>query len=249
MASYPITSWQINAKTMETVTDFIFLGSKIIADGDFSHEIKRCLLLESKPMTNLDSILKSRDIALPTQVLSSQSFCFSSSHECPQDLDHKESWVPKNWCLWTVVLEKTLESPLDCKEIQPVNPNGDQSWVFIGKTDAEAEAPILWPPDVNNWLIGKDPDAGKNWGQEEKGTAKDEMVGWHHWLDRHEFEQAPGADDEQGSPACCSPWGCKELDMTERLNWTEKTVWNFLQKLHVEAYDPAILYQVYTQKN
>ena len=138
---------------------------------------------------------------------------------------------------------------MDCKEIQSVSPKGNQSiQIFIGKTDAEAEAPILWPPDVNNWLIGKDPDSGKNWGQEEKGMAEDEMVAWHHWLNRHEFEQAPGADDGQGSLACCNPWDCKELDMTERLNWTEKTVWNFLQKIYMEAYDPVILYQVYTQK-
>ena len=137
------------------------------------------------------------------------------------DLDHKESWVLKNWCFWTVVLEKTLESPLDCKEIQPVHPKGNQSWIFIGKTDAEAEAPILWPPDVKNWVIGKVPDAGKDWRQEEKGTTEDEMFGWHHRLDGHEFEQAPGDGDGQGSLACCSPWGHKESETTEWLNWTE----------------------------
>ena len=123
------------------------------------------------------------------------------------ELDYKESWVPNNWCFWTVVLEKTLESPLDCKEIQPVYPKGDQSWVFIGRTDAEAESPILWSPDVKNWLTRKDPDAGKDWRQEEKRTIEDEMVGWHHWLDGHEFEQAPGVGDGQGGLACCSPWG------------------------------------------
>ena len=111
---------------------------------------------------------------------------------------HKESWAPKNWCFWTVVLEKTLESPLDCKEIQPVHPKGDQSWIFTGRTDAEAEAPILWPPDAKDWLIRKDPDYGKDWRQEEKGTTEDEMVGWHHWLNGHEFEQAPGVGDGQG---------------------------------------------------
>ena len=137
------------------------------------------------------------------------------------DLDHKESWVPKNWCFWTVVLEKTLESPLDCEEIKPVNPKGNQPWIFIGRTDAEAETPILWPPDVKNWLLGKDLDAGKDWRQEKKGTTEDEMVGWHHWLDGHEFEQAPGVGEGQGSLVCCSPWGCKELDTIERLNWTE----------------------------
>ena len=130
------------------------------------------------------------------------------------------SWALKNWCFWTVVLEKTLESPLDCKEIQPVNPKGNQSWIFIGRTDAEAEAPTLWPPDVKNWVIGKDPHAGKDWGQVEKGTTEDKMVGWHQ-LNGHEFEQAQVAGERQGSLACCSPWGCKELDMTERLGWTE----------------------------
>ena len=121
-----------------------------------------------------------------------------------------------------MVLDKTLESPLNCKEIQPVHPKGNQSWIFIGRTDAEGEAAILWPPDVKNWLLGKDPDAGKNWRQEEKGMTEDEMVGWHHWLDGHEFEQALGVGDGQGGLVCCSPWGRKELDTTEQLNWTEK---------------------------
>ena len=124
------------------------------------------------------------------------------------ELDCEESWALKNWCFWTVVL-KTLESRLDCKEIQPVHPKGDQSWVFIGRTDAEPETPVLWPPDVKSWLIGKDPDAGKDWGQEEKGTSEDEMVGWHHWWNGHEFEQAPGVGGGQGDLACCSPWGCR----------------------------------------
>ena len=119
---------------------------------------------------------------------SSQSYCFSSSHVWMWELDYKESWVPKNWCSWTVVLEKTLENPLDCKEIQPVHPKGDQSWVFFGRTDAEAETPILWPSDAKSWLIGKDLDAGKDWRLEEKGTTEDEMVGWHHWLNELEFE-------------------------------------------------------------
>ena len=137
------------------------------------------------------------------------------------ELGYKENWVPKNWCFWTVVLEKTLESPLDCKEIKPVDPKGNQSWIFIGRTDAEAETPIIWPPDEKNRLIGKDPDAGKDWRHKEKGKTEDEMVGWHHWLNGHEFEQALGVGDRQGSLACCSPWGCKELDMTEQLNWTD----------------------------
>ena len=166
---------------------FYFLGSKITADGDCSHEIKRRLLLGRKAMTNIDSMLKSRDITLSTKVHLSQSYSFSSSHVWMWELDYKESWAPKNWCYWTVVLEKTLESPLDCKEIQPVHPKGNQSWIFIGRTDAEAEIPILWPPDVKNWLIGKDPDAGKDRGQEEKGMTEDEMVGWHHRLNGQEF--------------------------------------------------------------
>ena len=135
--------------------------------------------------------------------------------------DYKESWAPNNWCFWTLVLEKTLESPLDCKEIQPVHPKGDQSWVFIGRTDVEAETPILWPPDAKSWLIWKNPNAGKDWGQEEEGTTEDEMVGWHHQLDRCGFGWTPGVGDGQGGLACCDSWGHKELDTTERLNWTE----------------------------
>ena len=150
---------------------------------------------------------------------SSQSYGFSSSHVCMWDLDYKESWAVKNWWFWTVVLEKALESPLDCKEIQPVHPKENQSWIFIGRTDAEAETPVLWPPNANNQLIGKDPDAGKDLRQEEKGTTVDEIVEWHHWLNGHKFEQAPGVGDGQGSLACCSPWGCKESDMTEWPNW------------------------------
>ena len=130
-----------------------------------------------------------------------------------------ESWNVKNWYFWIVVLEKTLESPLDCKEIQPVNPKGNWSWIFIRRTEAEAEAPILWPPDAKNWLIGKDPDdAEKDWKKEEKGMTEDEMVGWHHWLNGHEFEWAQGDGDGQGSLMCCSPWGCKQLNTTKWLN-------------------------------
>ena len=137
------------------------------------------------------------------------------------ELDCEESFTPKNWCFWTVVLEKTLESPLDFKEIQPVHPKGDQSWVFIWRTDAEAETPILCPPHAKSWLIGKDPDAGRDWGQEEKGTTEDEMAAWRHQLD--EFKWTPGVGDGQGGLACCDSWGHKESDMTERLNWTEAT--------------------------
>ena len=151
---------------------------------------------------------------------SSQSYGFSSSHAWMWELDYKESWAPKNWCFWTVVLEKTLQSPLDCKKIQSVHPKGDQSWVFIGRTDVEAETPILWPPDAKSWHIWKYPDAGKDWRWEEKGTAEDEMVGWHHQLNGHESEQAPGAGDRQGSLACCSPWDHKASDSTEQLNWS-----------------------------
>ena len=139
------------------------------------------------------------------------------------ELDYKESWVPKNWCFWTVVLEKTLESPLDCKDIQPVHPKRGQSWVFIGRTDVEAETPIFWPPDAKSWLIWKDPDAGKDWGQE-KGTTEDEMVGWHHQLNGHGFRWTPGVGDGQGGLACCSSWGCTESDTTEQLNWTELSI-------------------------
>ena len=137
------------------------------------------------------------------------------------ELDHKESWTPKNWCFWTVVLEKTLESPLDCKEIQLVHPKWHQSWVFSGRTDVETETLILWPPDAKSWLIWKDLDAGKDWRQEEKGTTEDEMVAWHHRLNEREFGWTPGVGDGQGGLACCRSWGCKESDMTERLNWTE----------------------------
>ena len=167
------------------MSDFIFGGSKITVDGDCSHEIKRCLLLGRKVITNLDCILKSRYITLSTNVCLVKAMVFSSDHVWMWELDCEESWVPKNWCFWTVVLEKTLESLLDCKEIQPVHPKGDQSWVFIGRTDAEAETPILWPPHEKSWLIGKDSDAGRDWGQEEKGTTEDEMAGWHHRLDGH----------------------------------------------------------------
>ena len=157
------------------------------ADGDCSHEIKRRLLLERKVITNLDSILKSRDITLPTNVCLVKAMVFPLVlYGC--ELDYKESWVPKNSCFWSVVLEKTLASPLDCKEIQPVHPRGNQSWIFIGRTDAEAKTPILWPPDVKNWLIRKNPDDIKDWRWEEKGSTEDEMVGWHHWLSGHEFE-------------------------------------------------------------
>ena len=183
MASGPITSWEIDG---ETVADFILGGSKITAEGDCSHEIKRHLFLGRKVMTKLDSIVKQRHY-FANKGPSSQGYGFSSSHVWMWELDYKKSWALKNWCFWTVVLEKTLESPLDCKEIQPVHPKGNQSWIFIGRTDAEAETPILWPPDAKNWLIWRDPDSGKDWRQEEKGMMENEMVGWHHLLNGHEF--------------------------------------------------------------
>ena len=159
-----------------------------------------------------------KEIAFCWQNLYIQSYGFSSSHVWMWELNNKEGWASKNWCIQIVVLEKTLESLLDSKEIKSVNSKGNQPWIFIGRTDAEA--PILWPPDVKNWLIWKDLNAGKDWRQEEKGTLEDEMVGWHHWLDGHEFEQAPGFGDGQGSLACYRPWDRKELVMTEQLNWT-----------------------------
>ena len=165
-------------------------------------------------MTNLDSVLTSRTIALPIKGVYSQSCGFSSSHVQIWELDHKEGWALKNWCYWTVMLEKTLESPLDSKEIQPVNPKGNQLCIFIRRIDAEAETPILWLSDAKNWHIGKEPDAGKDWGKEEKWVTEDEMVGWHHWLNGHEFGQTPGDSEGQGSLACCSPWGLKESDTT-----------------------------------
>ena len=220
MVSGPINSWQIDGETVETVADFIFMGSKITADGDCSHEINRCLLLGRKVMTNLDSILKSRDSTLSTKV------CLVKAMVFPVVMYGCESWTIKKSehrfrCFWTVVLQKTLESPLDCMDVQTVHPKGDQSWLFIGRTDVQAEIPILWPPDAKNWFIGKDPDAGKDWGQEKKRMTEDEMIGWHHWLDEHGLGWTPGVSDGQGGLACCGSWGCKESDTTEQLNWTE----------------------------
>ena len=173
-------------------------------------------------MTNPDSVLKGRNITLPTKVCLVKDMVFPIvMYGC--ELDYKESWALKNWCFWTLVLEKILKSLLDYREIQPVHSKGNQSWIFTGRTDTEAETPILWPPDAKSWLIWKDPDAGKDW-RWEKGTTEDEMVGWHHWLNGHEFEYSLGVGDGQGSLACCSPWGCKESDTTEWLNWIELTV-------------------------
>ena len=177
MASGPITSWQIDGDTMETVRDFILGGSKITVYGDCSHEIKRHLLLERKAMTNLDTILKSTDITLPAKVHLVKDMVFPVVIYGCESWTIKESWAPKNWCIWAVVLEKTLESPLDCKEIKPVNSKGNHPWLFIGRTDGEATTPVLWPPDSKNWLIWKDPDAGKNWRWGRRGRHR------MRWLD------------------------------------------------------------------
>ena len=218
MASSPITSWQIDG---ETVADFILGGSKITADGDCSHEIQRHLLLVRKPMTNLDSILKSRDFTLPTKVCLVKAMIFSVvMYECKSwTIKKSECWRIDAFELWC--WRRLLRVPWTARRsnqsiLKEINPE-----YSYGRTDAEAETPILWPTDAKNWLIGKDPDAGKDWRQEEKGMTEDGMVEWHHWVNGHEFEQALGADDGQGSLECCSPWGHKESDTTERLNWTE----------------------------
>ena len=164
---------------------------------------------------------------MSTEVCLVKAMVFSSGHVWMWELDYKESWALKNWCFWTVALDKTLESPLDCKEIQPVHPKGDQSWVLIGRTDVEAETLILWPPDVKSWLIWKDPDAGKDWRREEKETTEDEMAVWHHWLNGPGFGWTSGVGDGQGGLACCGSWGHKESDMTEWLNWTTVLQWRW----------------------
>ena len=175
----------------------------------------RCLLLARKAMTNLDSILKSRDITLLTRIGLDKAMDFSSRHVWMWELDHKEGWAPKNWCFWTVVLEKTLESSLVSQEIFSVNPKGNQSWIFWSwRWNSNTLA--TW---CENWLLRKDPDAGKDQRQEEKGMTEDEIVRCHYWLDGHEFEQSPGVGDGQGSLACCRPWGHNESDTTEQLNW------------------------------
>ena len=198
MASGSITLWQVDGETIETVTDFLFLGSKITVHGDSSHEIRRCLPLGRKAKTNLDSILKSRDITLPTKVCIVKA---TSSHVWMWEL---KGWALKNSCFHTVVLEKTSERPLGSKEIKPVNSKGNQPWIFIGKTDTEAEAPILWPPDAKSWLTGKDSDAGKDWRQKEKGATEDEIAGWHHQRSGLGLSKLQETDSGgQGSLVCC----------------------------------------------
>ena len=211
VASGPITSWQIDEETNGKVMDFIFLGSKITVNCDYSHEIKRCLLLGSKAVTNLEQRHHFAD-----KGPYSQSYSFPNSHVPVWELDHKEGWSPKNWCVQTLLLEKTLDSPLDRKEIKPNNPKVFQSWIFIGRADAEAW--VVWTPDGKRWLIGRDPDTGKDWGQEEKWVTEDEMIGWHHWLNGHELEQTLGDSEGQGSLVSCSPWARKESNTMEQLN-------------------------------
>ena len=202
---------------------FPLLGSKITADGDCSHEIKRHLLLGRKVMTNLANVLKSRDITVSTKVHLVEAMAFPVvTYGCEsltiKKAEHQRIDAFQLWC-WRGLL--------DSKEIQPVHPKGNQSWIFTGRTDAEAEATILWPPDVKNWLIGKDHDAGKDWRQKEKRVTEDEMVGWHHWFNGHEFEQTLGDGEGQGSLVCCNPWVTKSW--TRLSNWTEPI---YLPSLH-----------------
>ena len=208
-----MTSWETDVETMETVTDFIFLSSKITANGDCSHEIKRCLLLGRKAMTELESVFKSRDIILPTKVHLVKAVVF------PVVMYGCESWTIKKSEHWRIdafelwCWRRLLIVPRTARR-------SNQSWIFTGRTDAEAETPILWPHDAKKWLIIKDPDAGKDWRQEEKGTTEDKMVGWHHQLDAHELEQTLRVGEGQGSLVCCCPWGRRVgHDWATKLNW------------------------------
>ena len=242
MACGPITSWQMAGKTVEIMIAFIFLDLKITADGDCSHKTKRCLLLGRKAVKSRQCIKKQRHY-FANKGPSSQSYGFSSSHVWMWELDYKESWALKNWCFWTVVLEKTLESPLDFKEIKPVHPKGNQSRIFVGRTPAEAETQYFVHLMQRAGTLEKTL-LGKIEGRRRRGW-QNEMVRWHHWLNGHEFEQAPGDGEGQGSLACCSPWGHKESDTSEWLhnnnNWekykpqgtTLKQVWYFLGFLYI----------------
>ena len=205
---------------METMTDFILGGSKITADDDCDHEIKRRFAPWKRSYDQPRQHIKKQRQNFTNTGLSGQSYGFSIGHVWMWELDYKESWVPKNWCFWNVVLEKTLESPLDCKEIQLVHPKGNQSWIFIGRTDAEAEIQYFGH-SMRRIFIGKDPDTGKDQRQEEKGTTENEIVGWHHRLNGHGFGWTPGVGDGPGGLVCWSPWCHKESDPTEWLNWTE----------------------------
>ena len=191
------------------------------------------------------------DSRLVSSSLTSEGCGFSSSHVWMWELDCEESWAPKNWCFWTLVLEKTLESPLDCKKIQPVH-SRDQSWLFFERNDAKGETPVLWPPHVKSWLIGKDSDAGRDWGQEEKGTTENEMAGWHHRLDGYDFGWTPGVGDGQEGLACCDSWGRKELDTTEQLNWLtdwpvmSRIIWNWTEQDEKKKEERAIYFWIKT---
>ena len=213
MAFGPITLWQIEGEKVKTVTDSLFLGSKITVYGDCRHESIRWLILGRKALTNLDSVLKSKDITLPTKIYIVKAMVFPGDVQM-WELDHKYGRMPKKLMLSNLMLEKTLESPLDCKEIKPVNHKGSQPRIHTRGTDGEAEAPTLWPLDVNNWLIGEDTDAGKERRQKEKRATEDERVGWHHQGNGHELRQTPGDSEGQRSLACCSPWGRKDSDTT-----------------------------------
>ena len=208
------------------MTDFIFLGSKISADGDYSQKtLGPWKKSHDKPRYHI----KKQRYSFADKGLSSQSHGFSSGHVWMWELDHKENWVPKNGCFWTVVLQKVRWESVGLQGDPPVHPKGNESWIFIGRTDAEAETPMLWPPDSKNWLIRKNSDAGKDWRQKKKGMTEYEIVGWHHWLNGHEFEEALGDGDGQASLACCSPWSRKQSDKTERLH-NNKSVSGFGQK-------------------
>ena len=205
-------------------------------------------ILGRNALTNLDSVLtKKQRLDFAYKGPYNQSYGFSSSHVQIWVLDNKKGWAPKNWCFWTVVLDKTLESPLESKEIQPINPKRNQSWIFIGRTDAESETPILCPPDAKNWVIGNDPGAGKDWRWEEKGTTENEMPGWHHRLNGYEFEQALGVGDGQWGLVCCSPQGPKESDTTERVNRTE----HFFPGLFIGViyFEPYFEYTLYNKSS
>ena len=201
-----MSMWLKNYELFDVITDITSLKSSWYCSFNLIHILTHICLGWYTDLYTFFIFSEFLTLCRPKVHLVKAIF-FSSSHVWIWELHYKESWGLKNWCFWTVVLEKTLESPLDCKEIQPVHPKGNQSWIFIERTDAEAETPVLWPPDEKNWLIWKDPDAGKDWGQVEKGTTEDEMVGWHHW--------SPGVGDGQGGLACCGSWGHKESDTTE----------------------------------
>ena len=226
MASGPITSWQIEGEKVKVVTDFLFLGSKVTTDGGLQPWNQKMIASWQESHNKLrQCVEKQRHSASADKGPYSQGYGLPCGHIWLCELDHKEGRAPKNWCLWTVVLEKTPESPLESKEIKPVVLKGDQPWIFTGRTDAEAEAPVFWSSDVNRWLIGKVPDAGKDQGQKEKRASEDEMAWLHHWCNGHELGQTLRDGEGQGGLEFCSPWGHKESDTTGRLN-NNNSIWN-----------------------